>query len=83
MNIAPLKQEIIDYLEKHNLTKKFIKQLNFLKIDFRHPSLHTEILEPKERGIRSFRINLDYRALFFFDPEEEKIKILVITKHYQ
>ena len=56
MNIAPLRQEIIDYLEKHSLTKKFNKQLNFLKIDFRHPSLHTEILEPKERGIRSFRL---------------------------
>ncbi len=83
MHIAPLKQAVLDYLEKHSLTKKFNKQLNFLKIDFRHPSLHTEILEPKERGIRSFRINRDYRALFFYDPEEDAIKILVITKHYQ
>lgn len=83
MNIAPLNQQIIDYLEKHNLTKKFNKQLNFLKIDFRHPSLHTELLEPKEREIRSFRIDRDYRALFFYDPGEETIKILVITKHYQ
>ena len=83
MNIALLNQEITDYLERHNLTKKFNKQIDFLKIDFRHPSLHTEILEPKERGIRSFRIDIEYRALFFYDPKEDAIKILVITKHYQ
>ena len=83
MNIVPLNQEIIDYLEKHNLTKKFNKQLNFLKIDFRHPSLHTELLKPKEHGIRSFRIDRNYRALFFYDPRADGIRILVITRHYQ
>ena len=65
MNIAPIKPKIAQYLKKHGITKKFNKQLRLLQSDFRHPSLHTEILEPKERGIRSFRVDRTYRALFF------------------
>lgn len=83
MDIAPIKPKISEYLEKHGITKKFNKQLSLLRSDFRHPSLHTELLEPKERGIRSFRIDRSYRALLFYDPENKIINILAITSHYQ
>lgn len=83
MKIAPLSPEVTEYLKKHNLTKKFNKQLTFLKENPQHPSLHTEILVPKERNIRSFRIDRFYRVLFFYDPEIKMTKILVITKHYK
>ncbi len=83
MNIGPIKSKVIEYLEKHGLTKKFNKQLSLLQTDFRHPSLHTELLAPKEHGIRSFRIDRSFRALFFYDSETDSIQILAITNHYQ
>lgn len=83
MNIAPIKPKVVEYLKKHGLTKKFNKQLTLLRTDFRHPSLHTELLAPKERDIRSFRIDRSYRALFFYNPEKKIINILAITSHYQ
>ena len=83
MNVAPIKAKIVEYLKRHGLTKKFSKQLILLQSDFRHPSLHTELLEPKERDLRSFRISQSYRAIFFYDPESKIIKILAVTNHYQ
>lgn len=83
MNIGPIKPRVIEYLEKHGLTKKFNKQLSLLLTDFRHPSLHNELLTPKEHGIRSFRIDRSYRALFFYNSETKLISILAITSHYQ
>ncbi len=48
-----------------------------------HPSLHTELLEPHELGIRSFRIDKSYRAIFIYDSGNKYIKVVAITKHYQ
>ncbi|MDO8570986.1 MAG: hypothetical protein Q7R97_05380 [Candidatus Daviesbacteria bacterium] len=83
MNYTPLRPKVIQYLLRHNLTKKFEKQIQLLLENPRHPSLHTELLEPHELGIRSFRINKSYRTLFIYDSENGNIKIVAITKHYQ
>lgn len=83
MKVAPIKPKILDYIKKHNLIKKFKKQLNLLQTNPRHPSLHTELLEPKEIGIRSFRIDLNYRALFIYDQENSLIRIQAVGLHYQ
>lgn len=65
MKTKPLRKDIGDYLIKHNLEKKFQKALRFFEEDHKHPSLNTELLEPKKYGIYSFRIDKKIRALFF------------------
>ena len=83
MKILPLHVEITRYLAARNLQKKFSKQIKFLFSNPHHPSLHTELLIPKQHGIYSFRIDHKYRALFIFRPDQKAIEILTITDHYQ
>ncbi len=82
MRILPLHTEIEDYLEKRNLKEKFKKQKIFFENDFRYPSLHTELLEPKEMRICSFKIDRKYRAIFVFHSKNT-IEIIDINNHYQ
>lgn len=82
MNIKPLRADLIEYLEKHNLTKKFNKQLKVFKENPRYPSLHTEILEPKSSKLHSFRINKKYRVIFGA-AEDGTVEIVDINDHYQ
>jgi len=82
MLVKPLRSDLVKYLEKHNLNKKFGKQVNFFKQDPRYPSLNTEILEPKHLKIYSFRIDRKYRAIFIFITQEE-VEIVDINDHYQ
>lgn len=82
MSVKPLRSDLVKYLEKHNLRKKFDKQINFFEKDPRYPSLNTEILEPKHLRIYSFRIDRKYRAIFIFITQEE-IEIVDINVHYQ
>lgn len=80
--ILPVSTRILAIVRKHSLQKKFEKQLALLAQNPRHPSLHVELLEPKQHGIYSFRIDRKYRALFFFRPDQHGIEILAVTVHY-
>ena len=80
--IAELRNDIKKYLKKHGLSKKWEKAKMLFENDSLHPSLNTELLEPKHRLIYSFRIDRKYRALFICLPEN-KIEIIAITKHYR
>ena len=82
MRILALHPEIENYLEKHNLKDKFEKQKIFFEQDFRHPSLHTELLEPKEMRIYSFKIDRKYRAIFVF-YSKNTIEIIDANNHYR
>ena len=81
MQIKPLDPQLSKYLKKHNLENKFKKQVEIFQHNPRHPSLHTEILEPKERKIYSFRIDKKYRAIFSI--WESEAEIIDINDHYQ
>ncbi len=81
MKIKPLRKDLNDYLEKHNLSKKWNKALKLFEQNISHPSLNTELLEPKSRGIYSFRIDKKFRALFFMVGSEAEI--FQITNHYK
>lgn len=70
----------MDYLTLHSLHKKFTKAKILFEENIRHPSLRTELLEPKQHGIYSFRLDQKFRALFFIDGEEAEI--FRITNHY-
>lgn len=82
MRILSLHPEIKDYLKKHRLQLKFEKQRLFFEQNPFHPSLETELLEPRRMRIWSFRIHRKYRAIFIFRSKNE-VEILDINNHYQ
>jgi len=81
MQIKPLRKDLDDFLSKHGLRRKWNKAKRLFEANIHHPSLHTELLEPRWRGIYSFRIDRKYRALFFIT--KGKAEVFKITKHYK
>jgi len=82
MKIKPLRDDLKYYLKNHNLEKKYDKCKLLFESNPFHPSLNTEILEPKHRLIYSFRIDKKYRALFIYLNNNE-IEIIIFTNHYK
>ena len=82
MKVLPLHSELIEYLRKRRLDKKFEKQRQFFESNPFHPSLETELLEPRKMRIWSFRIDRKYRAIFIF-REKDFVEIIDINNHYQ
>lgn len=82
MIVKPLRNDLLKYLTKRNLHKKFNKQIKLFEKNPRHPSLNTERLEPKHLTVYSFRIDRKYRAIFIF-IEKDNVEIIDINDHYQ
>ena len=82
MTIIPLHAEIQEYLKDRGLIKKFEKQKKIFEANPFHPSLRTELLEPRGMRIWSFRIDRKYRALFIF-REKDVIEIIEVNDHYE
>ncbi len=82
MKIKALRADILEYLEERSLGKKWEQKRRLFEKDIRHPSLHTELLEPRWRGIYSFRLDMKYRALFFMD-ERGEAEVFAVTNHYK
>ncbi len=82
MRVKPLRPDLLRYAQKHSLTAKLTKQIRLFTDNFRHPSLHTEILEPKSLSLYSFRIDHKYRAIFIITPDHQ-VEIIDINDHYQ
>ena len=80
--IVDLRDDIKQYIAIHGLSKKWEKAKRLFENNPAHPSLNTELLEPKHRLIYSFRIDRNYRALFICLPDN-KIEIIAVTKHYR
>jgi len=82
MRIKPIRQDLAKFISRHNLNAKFTKQLTqFIQNPF-HPSLQTEILNPKAFKLYSFRLDQKYRVIFIKISENE-IEIVDINNHYQ
>lgn len=82
MKLKPLRQDIIKFIKGHNLVKRWEKASCLFEQNIRHPSLRTELLEPRWRGIYSFRLDKKYRALFFITNDVE-VEVFKITNHYK
>ncbi len=82
MTISPLHAEIRRYLSAHNILKKFEKQTILFEKNPFHPSLETELLEPKRMKVWSFRVDKKYRAIFIF-LSRDTVEILDVNNHYQ
>ena len=80
--ITELREDIREYIKKHGLIKKWHKAKSLFENNPSHPSLNTELLEPRHRGIYSFRIDIKYRALFICQSESI-VEIIAVTKHYR
>ena len=81
MQSKKLRSDLKKYLQKRNLETKFQKQLKLFEQNPKHPSLNTEILEPKHLKIYSFRIDKKYRAIFVITNGQ--VEIIDINDHYQ
>lgn len=82
-DVLPLRKDVETKLKRYGLKQKFEKQMTFLKVNPKHPSLNLELLEPKNRRIYSIRIDRQFRALLKFLPDRETIEIFAITNHYR
>jgi hypothetical protein len=79
--VLDIRKDIEDYLNTHGLWKKWEKAKFLFESNPAHPSLNTELLEPKHRAIYSFRIDKKFRAIFIY-LTHERAEIIVVTKHY-
>jgi plasmid maintenance system killer protein len=82
MIISPLKPRLAEYLKKRKLGKKFDKQKLLFEQNISHPSLETELLEPRQFRLWSFRVDQKYRAIFIFSAKDT-VEIIDINNHYQ
>jgi plasmid maintenance system killer protein len=82
MKISPLRVDILDYLIKHNILKKWEKSEGLFNKNIKYPSLNIELLEPKWKGVYSFRLDKKYRALYFINKQGEA-EIICVTNHYK
>jgi len=80
--IVDLRDDIKKYLRKHGLVRKWEKAKKVFERDPSHPSLNTELLEPKHRRVYSFRLDKTFRAIFICLPQD-KVEIIAVTKHYR
>lgn len=60
-----------------NIQRKFIKQLQFLLSNYRHPSLQTRKME----GIDRFEARIDIHYRFTFELDEKNIILRTIGPH--
>jgi plasmid maintenance system killer protein len=81
MESLPLTPRQQRYLKDKGLEKKFVKQLSFLLKNSLHFSLNLELLEPKTKGLYSFRLDRQYRVIFIFTKGD--IEVITITNHYR
>jgi len=79
--IVDIRSDLKEYLKVHNLLEKWQKAKTLFENNPFHSSLKTELLEPKHRGIYSFRLDKKYRALFIY--LDEGVEVFAITKHYR
>jgi len=73
--IVDLRDDIKKYLQNHGLWKKWLKAKMLFEQNPSHNSLNTELLEPSERHIYSFRIDKKHRVLFICLPED-KVEVI-------
>lgn len=82
MQVKLVRSDLLRYIKRRGLTKKLSKQCALFTANPRHPSLNTEILEPRKLKLYSFRIDKKYRAIFIMITPDE-VEIVDVNDHYQ
>jgi hypothetical protein len=82
MKLSPLRKDLLKYLKKHGLTKRWNKIIKLIENDIRHPSLNTELLQPHWRGIYSFELIKNTERFFLSQKEQQKyFRLQIIIKN--
>ncbi|OGI60867.1 hypothetical protein A2641_01840 [Candidatus Nomurabacteria bacterium RIFCSPHIGHO2_01_FULL_37_25] len=81
MEIKIVTPKVERYIVLHGLQSKWKKCEALFIENPKHPSLHTELLEPKYEMIFSFRLDRKYRALFMI--KNSVAFVFRVTNHYQ
>ena len=81
MEVKVVTPKVYRYLKTHIILNKWNKAVSLFESNVRHPSLHTELLEPKEEMVYSFRIDKKYRALFMIN--NNIAYVFRVTNHYK
>ena len=81
MEVKVVTPKVYIYLDKHGLLSKWYKAVILFEENMRHPSLNTELMEPKNEMIYSFRVDRKYRALFVI--KENRAFVFRVTNHYR
>jgi len=82
MRIQPLRDDLVEYLQKKNLVKQWEKRKYLFEQNPKMPGLNTELLEPKHLKLYSFRLTQKYRVIFVYIGNQE-IEVIDINDHYQ
>ena len=82
MQVKPIRPDLLSYAKKHGIQRKLAKQITLFSTNAHHPSLHTELLEPKNLKVYSFRIDIKYRAIFIMITSDEA-EIIDVNDHYR
>ena len=78
---ATLTKQAEDKANNLKLLTRLKKKLEFFKADTRHRSLNFELLEPRQAGLYSIRINDQYRAILVKVKPDEYSVIDVLDYH--
>lgn len=81
MLVKQLRPDLVLFLKKRNLKKKFERLVVKFIQNPHHSSLNTKILEPKSLRIYSFRVDKKYRAIFVF-LAPNLMEIIDTNNHY-
>lgn len=71
-------EDLIDYLEKRNLSKQYKKAKKYL-LNWLYKKIQFKLKRPKENRVYYFRINKQYRAFCLL--EWSTLKIFDINDH--
>lgn len=74
-------QQATDKARGFRMTRQLDKKKDFFINNPLHPSLHFELLEPKQLGRYSFRLNDQYRAILIKNAPNEYTIINVEDYH--
>lgn len=82
MRIIPLRGDLVEYVQKHNLLKQWEKKKYLFEQNPKLLGLNTELLEPKHLKLYSFRLTQKYRVIFVYAGNRE-IEVIDINDHYK
>jgi len=82
MRIRPLRDDLVEYLQKRNLVNQWEKRKYLFEQNPKQPGLNTELLEPRHLKLYSFRLTQKYRVIFVYVGNSE-IEVVDINDHYR
>lgn len=78
-----IKKKHVPLLEKAGLIEEFEDIKSILRKNPFEPVRRNEVLQPKDKKIRSMRINVKHRVVFTVDKATKTVTIWAAWSHYE